>query len=321
MGIKYTFKSAGKYELELMEDELIIRNQGTLSKNEEIIKYKDIEVINFKENGMTQGYVKFARKGEKLETNTFKALQSKNAVAFSNVEEEEQAKTIKDYVEKNMKATEQENIIESRDVNIEKEDLVKGKASYQEEKKEKKKININIIVGLIFFIVIIAFLINLFTGDKDNSKKDEKDVAKIEQIKNDDNSAISKNGKFEAEINDKLKEYRDNLIKVSYGEEKNELIVQFNLTGNLTQEMMITKAYSDAKSSIEKITEDYPNKINNYKFKFFSNVQDAYGKESKQAVLTFDYSKDTVDKIAWDKITIEDFSSLADNVWESTALE
>ncbi|HBE8801330.1 TPA: hypothetical protein KM775_003504 [Clostridioides difficile] len=321
MGIKYTFKSAGKYEVELMEDELIIRNQGALSKNEEIIKYKDIEVINFKDNGMTQGYVRFARKGEKLETNTFKALQSKNAVVFSNAEEEEQAKTIKDYVEKNMKATEQENIIESRDANIEKEELVKGKASYQEEKKEKKKININIIVGLIFFIIIIAFLINLFTGDKDNSKKDEKDVAKIEQVKNDKNLAISKNGKFEADINEKLKEYSDNLIKVSYGEEKNELIFQFNLTGNLTQKMMITKAYSDAKSSIERVIKDYPDKINNYKFKFFSDVQDTYGKESNQAVLTFEYSKGTIDKIVWDKITIEDFSSLADNVWESTALE
>lgn len=319
MSIKYTFKSAGKYEVELMEGELIIRNQGALSKNEEIIKYKDIEVINFKDNGMTQGYIRFARKGEKLETNTFKALQSKNAVAFSNIEEEEQAKTIKDCVEKNMKATREENVTESRNMNTEKERL--GKVSYQEEKKEKRKINVNIIVGLIFFVVIIVFLINLFAGDKDNSKKDEKDVAKIEQVKNDKNLAISKNGKFESDINDKLKEYSDNLIKVSYGEEKNELIFQFNLTGNLTQKMMITKAYSDAKSSIERVIKDYPNKISNYKFKFFSDVQDAYGKESNQAVLTFDYSKDTVDKIVWDKITIEDFSSLADNVWESTALE
>ncbi|VIG19021.1 Uncharacterised protein [Clostridioides difficile] len=319
MSIKYTFKSAGKYEVELMEDELIIRNQGALSKNEEIIKYKDIEVINFKDNGMTQGYIRFARKGEKLETNTFKALQSKNAVAFSNIEEEEQAKTIKDYVEKNMKATREENVTDSRNMNTEKEHL--GKVSYQEEKKEKRKINVNIIVGLIFFVVIIALLINLFTGDKDNSKKDEKDVAKIEQVKNDKNLAISKNGKFEADINEKLKEYSDNLIKVSYGEEKNELIFQFNLTGNLTQKMMITKAYSDAKSSIERVIKDYPDKINNYKFKFFSDVQDTYGKESNQAVLTFEYSKGTIDKIVWDKITIEDFSSLADNVWESTALE
>lgn len=99
------------------------------------------------------------------------------------------------------------------------------------------------------------------------------------------------------------------------------MIFQFNLTGNLTQKMMITKAYSDAKSSIERVIKDYPDKINNYKFKFFSDVQDTYGKESNQAVLTFEYSKDTIDKIVWDKITIEDFSSLAYNVWESTALE
>lgn len=114
MGIKYTFKSAGKYEVELMEDELIIRNQGVLSKNEEIIKYKDIEVINFKENGMTQGYIRFARKGEKLETNTFKALQSKNAVAFSNADEEKRIKEIKEYVEKKIKLTDVEDVKEKQ---------------------------------------------------------------------------------------------------------------------------------------------------------------------------------------------------------------
>ena len=115
-----------------------------------------------------------------------------------------------------------------------------------------------------------------------------------------------------------------NVTQVNYVEglegDKSPVVFIMNLSDNITSNFMIKGAYLDAKAIIQAVDAKVGDKISSYQFMFNTKFMDKYGNESEGKALSFDYSKDTIDKINWDKILTDNFIDLSENKFVHPAL-
>lgn len=116
----------------------------------------------------------------------------------------------------------------------------------------------------------------------------------------------------------------DNVTQVNYVEgldgDKSPVVFIMNLSDNLTKNFMLKGAYLEAKAIIQSVDAKIGDKISSYQFMFNTTLTDKYGNNSEGKVLSFDYSKETVDKINWDNITNDNLIEISENQFIHPAL-
>ncbi|MFR5264440.1 hypothetical protein [Clostridium sp.] len=194
-----------------------------------------------------------------------------------------------------------------------------------------KKFNkvIRTIVTVFFGFMLVGYL----TSDSEStpSKVENKEVIQQDDKKAKEESApVVEKAPVETKKSTKdmitaaIPKSIDNVTQVNYVEglegDRSPVVFIMNLSDNLTNNFMIKGAYLDAKAIIQAVDAKVGDKISSYQFMFNTKFMDKYGNESEGKALSFDYSKDTVDKINWDKILTDNFIDLSENEFVHPAL-
>ena len=109
-----------------------------------------------------------------------------------------------------------------------------------------------------------------------------------------------------------------NLEKINYVEmvgDSQPVVFILKMSDNLSKNFMLKGAYMDAKDIIQAVHKVVGDKITSYQFVFNFPLVDVYGNEEDGKVLSFDMSKETVEKINWDNITTDNLMTLSENVF------
>lgn len=178
-----------------------------------------------------------------------------------------------------------------------------------------KSKNFKSLVGglALMFLSVFAFCPPGLSSSDVASK--ESDV----QTSNTENT-IDKKTSISSIVTDKLKEGQVLDVKYSDIAEKNPLILKVKLSDNLTNEFIIKGAFMDAKKVMETLEPEYSNSISTYDFWFVTDLTDQYGNVEEGKVLSFEYNRETLDKINWDNMNTEMLMNLAENTWVHPSL-
>ena len=109
-----------------------------------------------------------------------------------------------------------------------------------------------------------------------------------------------------------------NLEKINYVEmvgDSQPVVFILKMNDNLSKNFMLKGAYLNAKDIIKSVYAVAGDKITSYQFVFNFPLVDMYGNEEDGKVLSFDMSKETVEKINWDNITTDNLIALSENVF------
>lgn len=115
----------------------------------------------------------------------------------------------------------------------------------------------------------------------------------------------------------------DSFISVEYSDMATDgvVVIKGKLKDNFTNNMMIRGAYMDVEKICKQLANDLKDHgIVEYDFWFVSTLVDAYGNESEDKVLSFDYKTEDLEKINWDNMYTDKFMELANNEWIHPAL-
>lgn len=113
----------------------------------------------------------------------------------------------------------------------------------------------------------------------------------------------------------------DNVTQVNYVEGLNNgtgspVVFIMNLKENIPSSLKLKSAYQDAKEIIVSVNKNIGDKITSYQFFFNHPLTNKYGDVEEGKVLSFDLSKETVDKINWDNISLQQLINLSENVFK-----
>ena len=152
--------------------------------------------------------------------------------------------------------------------------------------------------------------------DKENSSPKKETEVSVEEtvIKEEVQKEKTKVSDEEAMIKIAKKIAGDKFIELNYNEDIDTVIVKLELGDNFTNGFIIKGGYMNAEKIIKAINEKYDN-VSTYDFWFVMDLVDAYGNESKDKVLSFDYDDETIEKINWDNMYTDKFMELANNEW------
>lgn len=115
----------------------------------------------------------------------------------------------------------------------------------------------------------------------------------------------------------------DNFISVEYSDTATDgvVVIKGKLSDNFTNNMIIRGSYMNAEDICEKLVNDLKDQgIVEYDFWFVTTLVDAYGNESEDKVLSFDYKTEELEKINWENMYTDKFMELANNEWIHPAL-
>lgn len=176
----------------------------------------------------------------------------------------------------------------------------------------------SLIGGLALMVLSLVMFNPLGSHDREVSTKEKEIVAtssevNTTEVKEEDTSipSIAANTLKEGQVLD---------IQYSDIEEQNPLIIKVKLSDNLTNKFMIRGAFMDAQKVIKALEPEHSNNISKYGFWFVTDLTDKYGNVEEGKVLSFEYNRETLDKINWDNMYTDMFMDLAENTWVHPAL-
>lgn len=176
----------------------------------------------------------------------------------------------------------------------------------------------SLIGGLALMVLSLVMFNPLGSHDREVSTKEKEIVStssevNTTEVKEEDTSIPSIAAKT-------LKDGQVLDIQYSDIEEQNPLIIKVKLSDNLTNKFMIRGAFMDAQKVIKALEPEHSNNISKYGFWFVTDLTDKYGNVEEGKVLSFEYNRETLDKINWDNMYTDMFMDLAENAWVHPAL-
>lgn len=183
--------------------------------------------------------------------------------------------------------------------------------------KKFNKISRGIITGVCALIVLVATFGS--SNSEPNNNLVDTNINITEAVTTDLEAEAIKTEKTTKElIEDAIPTTIKNLEKVNYVEtveDSQPAVFILNMNDNLSKNFMLKGAYLNAKDIIQSVYDVAGDKISSYQFIFNFPLVDVYGNEENGKVLSFDISKETVEKINWDNITTDNLISLSENIF------
>ena len=196
-------------------------------------------------------------------------------------------------------------------------------------KKDKKKRNISIVVAIVSFILFGITSPDVEDGhekpeEPETEEVTEKDDAELEKEQEEAETEDPKEPELTTEerierlANEHLGQV-DDFRYVEGVEEGTEYIsVNAQISDNLTTNMTRKGFMMNIKNFVESIKNESFGEVY---VGGYADMVDQYGNESNYEVISFSMLKETVDKINFDNISIENFENVADNINVHPALQ
>lgn len=196
-------------------------------------------------------------------------------------------------------------------------------------KKDKKKRNISIVVAIVSFILFGITSPDVEDGHEKSEEPEteevtEKDDAELEkeqeEVETEDpkEPELTTEERIEQLANEHLGQV-DDFRYVEGVEEGTEYIsVNAQISDNLTTNMTRKGFIMNIKNFVESIKNESFGEVY---VGGYADMVDQYGNESNYEVISFSMLKETVDKINFDNISIENFENVADNINVHPALQ
>ena len=183
-------------------------------------------------------------------------------------------------------------------------------------------------VGISLVVAIVAFAGFTMTYDEEESvEAEEPETEEVVEKKESEEEPEVEEEPEEAELEkneftseEKVEEaaddiYGSKLVEVEYIDATNHYNVYAKIAG-LSANMDRKSAYFNATNFLEKIKdEDFDSVYIEYQAVFV----DDYGNEEERKGITYDITKETVDKINFDSFLAEKLPSVADSYWQHPA--
>ncbi|HBH1328628.1 TPA: hypothetical protein KRL35_003518 [Clostridioides difficile] len=144
-------------------------------------------------------------------------------------------------------------------------------------------------------------------------KKEEAKKGQENNVDNNNNNDVGTNIKNEIKTMEK-----GSVLDVQYTQldENNKIVViKMQLLDNFSPKDMLKSGFLSAKNIIKATDEKYSSSITQYQFWFVANLIDSSGNKDEQKVLSFEYSRSTLQGINWIATTTDEFMNMAENVW------
>ncbi|MCC0654207.1 hypothetical protein [Clostridioides sp. ES-S-0001-03] len=159
-------------------------------------------------------------------------------------------------------------------------------------------------------------------NEKNEEKTQEEVKKKEEEDKNSqENNAEDNNNKNDVgtNIKNEIKSMeKGSVLDVQYTQldENNKIaVIKMQLLDNFSPKDMLKSGFLSAKNIIKATDEKYSSSITQYQFWFVANLIDSSGNKDQQKVLSFEYSRSTLQGINWIATTTDEFMNMAENVW------
>lgn len=175
-----------------------------------------------------------------------------------------------------------------------------------------------------FITLVVLFIIGIFGGDDEESEVATEDdteiVEETEVVEAEEVVEEEPEEEVELTSEENIKEaaddiYGSNLVEVEYIDATNHYNVYTNTAG-LSANMDRKSAYFNATNFLEKIKDvDFDSVYIEYRTVFV----DDYGNEEEREGITYDITKETIDKINFDSFLAEKLPSVADSYWQHPA--
>ncbi|MGV3152653.1 hypothetical protein [Sarcina ventriculi] len=181
--------------------------------------------------------------------------------------------------------------------------------------KKFNKVSRGVITGVCAFIVLVP----IFNSSNTKSNSSINSNTATPEMTTDLNKDTIQTEKTTKElIEDAIPTTIKNLEKINYVEmidDSQPVVFILKMNDNLSKNFMLKGAYLNAKDIIKSVYAVAGDKITSYQFVFNFPLVDMYGNEEDGKVLSFDMSKETVEKINWDNITTDNLIALSQNVF------
>ncbi|ENY9964164.1 TPA: hypothetical protein ACXJNV_000568 [Clostridioides difficile] len=168
----------------------------------------------------------------------------------------------------------------------------------------------------------VSYTDNNESKNKTNEEKEEKtqeEVKKKEEVKKGQENNVDNNNDVGTNIKNEIKTMeKGSVLDVQYTQldENNKIVViKMQLLDNFSPKDMLKSGFLSAKNIIKATDEKYSSSITQYQFWFVANLIDSSGNKDEQKVLSFEYSRSTLQGINWVATTTDEFMNMAENVW------
>ncbi|MCC0701528.1 hypothetical protein IC213_00440 [Clostridioides sp. ES-S-0049-02] len=159
--------------------------------------------------------------------------------------------------------------------------------------------------------------------NEENEEKAQEEVKKKEEEdkNSQENNAEDNNNKNDVgtNIKNEIKSMeKGSVLDVQYTQldENNKIaVIKMQLLDNFSPKDMLKSGFLSAKNIIKATDEKYSSSITQYQFWFVANLIDSSGNKDQQKVLSFEYSRSTLQGINWIATTTDEFMNMAENVW------
>lgn len=187
------------------------------------------------------------------------------------------------------------------------------------QNKSRKMPAILLLVGFVMFVVGVS---TDDTAPAEEASKSEDSSVVVSSVKESDTKEKDSSEKEPVTIEDKVqkigkKVFNDKLIKTEFVSATNHVNISFNTIG-LSVGMDKNAANSDVKEALEKI--QALEEIESVTFIGNGELVDEYGNSESEKILTYDFDRETMNKINYDNVVIDNIPDIATDYYQHPAL-
>lgn len=166
---------------------------------------------------------------------------------------------------------------------------------------------IRITITVVFAALLV---IGVFTPNTQEATSEPETIETVEEVAAGESEPLT--------VEDIVKSVgKDLVLEVNSND---NLVVKMKFPGGFSNSMSVTNAYLKAKDMIEKLLENNYD-FETYQFWFTADLVDQYGNTDNSKVLSFEYDRETIEKINFENITNDNFKSLAKDVYIHPAVQ
>lgn len=187
------------------------------------------------------------------------------------------------------------------------------------QNKSRKMPAILLLVGFVMFVFGVS---TDDTAPAEEASKSEDSSVVVSSVKESDTKEKDSSEKEPVTIEDKVqkigkKVFNDKLIKTEFVSATNHVNISFNTIG-FSVGMDKNAANSDVKEALEKI--QALEEIESVTFIGNGELVDEYGNSESEKILTYDFDRETMDKINYDNVVIDNIPDIATDYYQHPAL-
>lgn len=179
-----------------------------------------------------------------------------------------------------------------------------------------------------FWVIIIIFLVKGLGSTSSDEKVSDAEIEKVEtrEVKESKKEEVEEVEETKEELSNeetikkRIEETvgEENLEVFNYVPENNFSLIKFKGTESLSNKMTVKSMYLDMFKILEKIQ---PILDTNVDFNIIYPLVDKFGNSEDEIVIKATFTKETIDRINFDKALFGDIPYMADEWWNSPAVD